>query len=63
MLKKLSCKFDDHQFGALKSRFTSHELVNLLHIKQPITITSYMSGIIDFTTAFDHFDLSIELHD
>jgi hypothetical protein len=32
MLEEISGKFDDHQYGALKGRSTTHELVNILHI-------------------------------
>jgi len=32
MLDEISGKFNDCQFGAVKGRSTTHELVNILHI-------------------------------
>jgi len=32
MLDEISSKFNDHQFGAVKGRSTTHELVSILHI-------------------------------
>jgi len=55
MLVEISSKFDYHQFGAVKGRSTTHELVNILHIchqaadNQKITIAAF----VDFAKAFD----------
>jgi len=32
MLDEISSEFDDHQFGAVKGRSTTHELVQILRI-------------------------------
>jgi len=56
MLDENSSKFDDYQFGAEKSRSTTHELVNILHIchKAADNQKTTRAAFVDFAKAFDH---------
>jgi hypothetical protein len=61
MLEEISGKFDDHQYGALKSRSTTHELVNICH-EAADNHQSTRTVIIDFAKAFDDVDQSVVLN-
>lgn len=64
MLEKISCQFDINQYGAIKGRSTTHELVHYLHICHH-AIESHKvvrTLFVDYSKAFDHVDHGIVLH-
>jgi hypothetical protein len=64
MLEEISTKFDKYQFGALKGRSATHELVYILHACHQAADNhqSIRAAFIDFAKAFDHVDHSVALN-
>jgi hypothetical protein len=64
MLEEISAKFDEYQFGTLKGRSTTHELVYILHACHQAADNhqSMRAAFIDFAKAFYHVDHSIVLN-
>ena len=61
MLQELEGKLDPRQYGALKGRSTTHELVDILH-HWHLALDKFSSirvVFIDFAKAFDHIDHSV----
>ena len=61
ILERIEDKLDDHQFGALKRRSTTHALVDMLHHWHSAVDRgqSVRTVFIDFAKAFDHVDHNI----
>lgn len=61
ILNDLKGKLDDRQYGALRGRSTTHELVDILHHwHQALDNSSLVRAVfIDYAKAFDHVDHSI----
>ena len=56
ILERVSSRFDDRQYGALKQRSTTHALVGMLHHWHAAVDKgqSVSTVFVDFTKAFDH---------
>ena len=63
ILEKTHDQFDTYQFGGLKGKSTTHELVHYLHIchKAAENNQCVRSLFIDYSKAFDHIDHTIVL--
>jgi len=61
IIERIKDKLDDHQYGALKSRSTTHALVDMLHHWHSAVdkSQSVRAVFIDFAKAFDHVDHNI----
>jgi hypothetical protein len=61
ILERIEDKLDDHQYGALKGRSTTHALVDMLHHWHSAVDKgqSVRTVFIDFAKAFDHVDHNI----
>ena len=64
ILDDIADKIDGRQFGALRGRSTTHELVDILHHwhKALENNSSVRVVFIDYAKAFDHVDHSIVIH-
>jgi len=61
ILERIEDKLDDHQYGALKGRSTTHALVDMTHhwYRAVDMGQSVRTVFIDFAKAFDHVDHNI----
>jgi hypothetical protein len=61
ILERIEDKLDDHQYGALKCRSTTHALVDMLHHWHNAVDKgqSVRTVFIDFAKAFDHVDHNV----
>ena len=61
ILERITIKLDDHQYGALKQRSTTHALGDMTHhwLNAVDKGQSVRAVFVDFTKAFDHVDHDI----
>ena len=61
ILERIEDKLDDHQYGAMRGRSTTHALVDMMHHWHSAVDRnqSVRTVFIDFAKAFDHVDHSI----